>query len=141
MARILNGGSGTPLSTYGWTINTIPVFVNGRGDMGRTDPLFQTDLVIAHEKKIGERMRVRFEATVINLFNQKTQRHRFTDLNREQRASSRRNLKSVDLTQGYNYNALILASPDGSKAFDPRYGQTDLWNTGLQGRLGVKFTF
>ena len=29
-------GSGTPLSTYAWTINTIPVFVNGRGDLGRT---------------------------------------------------------------------------------------------------------
>jgi hypothetical protein len=28
-----------------------------------------------------------------------------------------------------------------SKAYDPRYGQTDLWNTGMQGRLGVRFTF
>lgn len=135
------GGSGTPLSTYAWTINSIPVFVNGRGDMGRTDPLFQTDLVIAHEVKIGETKRIRFEANVINLFNQKTQRHRFTDLNREQRTSSQMDLSTVDLTKGYNYNAFILASPDGSKAYDPRYGQTDLWNTGLQGRLGVKFTF
>ena len=135
------GGSGTPLSTYAWTINTIPIFVNGRGDMGRTDPLYQTDLVIAHEVKLGETKRLRFEANVINLFNQKTQRHRFTDLNREQRTSSQMNLKPVDLTKGYNYNALILASPDGSKAYDPRFGQTDLWNTGMQGRLGVKFTF
>jgi hypothetical protein len=109
--------------------------------MGRTDPLYQTDLVIAHEKKIGELMRIRVEANVINLFNQKTQRHRFTDLNREQRTSSQMNLKPIDLTKGYDYNALILASPDGSKAYDPRFGQTDLWNTGLQGRLGVKFTF
>jgi len=27
------GGSGTPLSTYAWTINGIPIFVNGRGDL------------------------------------------------------------------------------------------------------------
>jgi hypothetical protein len=49
------------------------------------------------------------------------------------------NLKPIDLTKGYDYNALVLASPDGSKAYDPRYGQTELWNTGLQGRLGAKF--
>ena len=30
------GGSGTPISTYVVTTNQIPVFVNGRGDMGRT---------------------------------------------------------------------------------------------------------
>ncbi len=29
-------GSGTPISTYVNTLNQIPVFVNGRGDMGRT---------------------------------------------------------------------------------------------------------
>ena len=135
------GGSGTPLSTYAWTINTIPVFVNGRGDMGRTDPLFQTDMVVSHEVKIGETKRIRFEANVLNLFNQKTQRHRFTDLNREQLTSSQMDLKKVDLTKGYDYNALILASPDGKNAYDPRYGLTDLFNPGFAGRLGIKFTF
>ena len=51
------------------------------------------------------------------------------------------NLSKVDLTKGYDYNALILASPDGQNAYDPRFGQTDLWNPGFAGRLGVKFTF
>jgi hypothetical protein len=39
-----------------------------RSDMGGTDPLYQTDLVIAHEVKFGETKRLRFDANVINLF-------------------------------------------------------------------------
>jgi hypothetical protein len=134
-------GSGTPLSTYAWTINTIPVFVNGRGDMGRTKPLTQTDMMVAHEIKFGETRVLRFEANVINLFNQKTERHRFTDLNRQQRASSQMDLHTIDLSKGYNYNSLILASPDASRAYDPRFGLGDIFNTGFSGRLGIKFSF
>jgi hypothetical protein len=29
----------------------------------------------------------------------------------------------------------------GRGAFDPRYGLNDLFNTGFQGRFGVKFIF
>jgi hypothetical protein len=134
-------GSGTPLSTYAWTINQIPIFANGRGDMGRTAALTQTDLLIAHEVKIGEGRRIRFEANILNVFNQKTSRHRFTDLNRESLASSQMDLSKIDLTKGYDFNALIQASPDGKNAYDPRYGLTDLFNPGFAGRLGIKFTF
>jgi hypothetical protein len=135
------GGSGTPLSTYAWTINGIPIFVNGRGDLGRTDPLFQTDMLIGHELKFGETRRLRFEANVLNVFNQKTQRHQFMDLNREQRTSSQMDLSKVDLSKGYDYTAQILASSDGQKAYDPRFRKTDFWNPGFAGRLGIKFTF
>jgi hypothetical protein len=135
------GGSGTPLSTYAWTINGIPIFVNGRGDLGRTDPLFQTDMLIAHEVRVGEHRRIRFEANVLNLFNQKTQRHQFMDLNREQRTSSQMDLSKIDLAKGYDYNAQILASSDGQKAYDPRFRKTDLFNPGFSGRFGIKFTF
>jgi len=135
------GGSGTPLSTYVWTINGIPVFVNGRGDLGRTVFFNQTDLMLAHEVKVKETRRIRFEANVINLFNQKTSRHRFTDLNREQRTSSQINLSDVDLAKGYDYNALINSTADGRAAYDPRFGLTDLFNPGFAGRLGVKFIF
>jgi carboxypeptidase family protein/TonB-dependent receptor-like protein len=136
------GGSGTPLSTYGWTINGIPVFVNGRGDLGRTAALTQTDLLVAHEVKLGESRRLRFEANVINLFNQKTSRHRFVDYNR-QRNSSEMDLSSIDLAKGYDYKALIAGTTDGKagNALDPRFNQTDLFNPGFAGRFGVKFIF
>ena len=41
-------GSGTPLTTYVNTLNGIEVFVEGRGDMGRTDVLNYTDLLVSH---------------------------------------------------------------------------------------------
>ncbi len=135
------GGSGTPLSTYAWTINGIPVFVNGRGDLGRTEPLFQTDAVIAHTLSIGEKRSMRFEFNVINLFNQKTAIHRFVDYNRQTLASSQMNLSAIDLTKGYDYKALVAKSPDGANALDPRFGQNDLFNPGLAARFGIKFTF
>ena len=138
------GGSGTPLSTYVNTLNQTQVFVNGRGDMGRTPFFTQTDMVVAHEIKIAENRTIRFEFNALNLFNQKTARHRFNNRNRgagAPRASSAINLSKVDLAKGYDYNALILATPDGNNAYDPRYGLDDLFNPGFQGRFAIKFTF
>jgi len=51
------------------------------------------------------------------------------------------NLSSVNLFNGYDYNSLIIASPAGRSAYDPRFGMNDLWNAGFQGRLLVKFIF
>ena len=136
------GGSGTPLSTYAWTTNGIPVFVNGRGDMGRTPALYQTDLQVAHEFRIREGKILRIEANVINLFNQKTARHRDVDYNR-QRNSAEMNLAGIDLAKGYDYKGIIAATSEGKAgtALDPRYGLADLFNPGFAGRLGIKFTF
>src|SRR5260221_3333956 len=132
----LFGCSPTPLSTYAWTINGIPIFVNGRGDLGRTDPLFQTDKLIAHEGNTRESKWIRYEANVIKLFNQKTQRHRLVDFNR-QRNSSEMDLSKIDLTKGYDYTAQILATVDGQKAYDPRVNKTELFNPGVSGPIAV----
>ena len=89
------------------------VFVNGRGDMGRTDVLTRTDLLVSHELKLGDgNKRLRFELNVLNVFNQKTTRHQFNYLNRG--AGAPRAVVG-DLpgrrrpSHGYDYNALILA--------------------------------
>jgi len=37
--------------------------------------------------------------------------------------------------------ALIRATPDGARAFDPRYGQADLFDTGTQAYFTTKFLF
>jgi hypothetical protein len=139
------GASGTPVSTLVTTSNDIDVFVNGRGDLGRTPHLTQTDLMIAHEFKMGETKRIRFEANATNVFNQKTPRHIFDYLNRgagiNGAPDAAINLASTNLFDGYNYNSLLNATPAGSNAYDPRFGMADLWNTGFQGRLLVKFIF
>ena len=137
-------GSGTPMSTVVNTTNTIPVLVNGRGDMGRTPTLTRTDLLVSHEIGSMGGRRVRLELNVINLFNQKTATHIFNSLNKGAglaRADSAIDLSGVDLARGYDYNALIMASPSGAKAFDPRYGKPDLWQAGTQGQFSIKYLF
>ena len=137
-------GSGTPMSTVVNTTNTIPVLVNGRGDMGRTPMLSRTDLLVSHELGSMGGRRIRFELNVINLFNQKTATHIFNSLNKGAglaRADSAIDLSGVDLAKGHDYNALILASPSGRNAFDPRYGKADLWQAGTQGQFSIKYLF
>jgi hypothetical protein len=59
------------------------------------------------------------------------------------------NTLPIDLTQGYDYNALLNETPDASRPpdvnrsgyEDPRYGQPQYWNPGLQARLAVRFIF
>jgi hypothetical protein len=137
-------GSGTPISTVVNTRNTIPVLVNGRGDMGRTPMLSRTDLLVSHEIGSMAGRRIRLELNVINLFNQKTATHIFNAVNKGSglaRADSAMNLANVDLARGYDYNALILASPSGANAYDPRYKRADLWQPGTQGQFSIKYLF
>ena len=138
------GASGTPMSTYVTTVNQIPVFVNGRGDMGRTPVLTRTDLLLTHELTMPGTKRLRFEFNVVNLFNQKTARHIFNNVNKgagAARGSSAIDLHNTNLFNGYDYNALIRATPDGANAYDVRYGMDDLFDDGTQGRFTVKFLF
>jgi hypothetical protein len=139
------GGSGTPISTYVTSTNSADLFVNGRGDMGRTPALTQTDLMVSHTTRLRGGQSVRLELTVLNLFNQKTARHIFNYLNKgaivPDRSSSFIDLSDTDLSQGYDYNALILATPDGANAYDPRYGMADLFNPGTHAYATVKYQF
>src|SRR5262245_57951102 len=137
-------GSGTPMSTVVNSLNTIPVMVEGRGDMGRTPFLSRTDLLVSHELRMRGTQKVRLELNVINLFNQKTATHIFNSLNKGAglaRADSGMDLSGVDLGKGYDYRSLILASPSGVNAFDPRYGKADLWQAGTQGQFSIKYIF
>jgi hypothetical protein len=134
--------SGTPLTTYVLTLNSTEVFVNGRGDMGRTDVLSQTDLLLSHEIRVPgtSDSRLRFELNLLNVFNQKTSRHRFNYLNRD-RDSSSIDLHTTNLAQGYDYEAMLRATPDGADAFEPRYGMDDLFSDGTSGHFLIKWQF
>jgi hypothetical protein len=135
--------SGTPITTQVYSTNHILVYVNGRGDMGRTPVFSQTDLLVGHEFRMGEQKRLRFEFNMLNLFNQKTEVYRYDRLNRETDPSAIA-LGSVDLTKGFDYNALIAKTSDAATvrgALDPRFGLGALFNPGFSGRFGVKFSF
>ena len=90
--------------------------------------------------------RLRFELNVLNVFNQQTARHIFNYLNKgaiiPDRQSSFIDLHDVDLSQGYDYIALINATTDGAaRAYDPRYGMADLFEPGRRAYATVKFLF
>jgi hypothetical protein len=136
--------SGTPMSTWVQDIYSIPMFVNGRGDMGRTPVWNRTDLLIAQEFKMGEEKRLRFEFNAENVFNQKTSAFTYNFLNRFRTRGSLINLTNVNLFNGYNYNALIAATADArlaTGALHPRFGFADNFRPGFFGRFGVKFVF
>lgn len=143
------GGSGTPITTNVSTTNSsggVGTFVEGRGDLGRTPVLTKTDLLVSHELAMAGSRRLRLELNVLNLFNQRTARYIFSHLNRGagaggQRPSAAADLARVDLTKGYDYNALILRSPEGQGAYDPRYGMEELFEEGTRGYFTVKYIF
>jgi hypothetical protein len=132
--------SGTPMTTQVNTSNGIPMYVEGRGDMGRTPIFNQTDLLIAHELKIGknETKKLRFEFNIINLFNQKTNVYTMDRYNQEELVDSvGLPLANVDLTQGFDWKAMV----NQYGGLDPRYGHPAAFNPGFQGRVLIKFIF
>ena len=135
--------SGAPMSTYVQSTQNIPIFVNGRGDMGRTPIFSNTDLLITHEIKFGETKRLHFEFNAQNLFNQKISQYTYNYLNRYRIRSSGITM-NFDFTKGYDYQALLKTVPDASKstgAIDPRFGHADSFSPGFVGRIGLKFMF
>lgn len=137
--------SGTPVTTQVNSVNHIPLYVEGRGDMGRTPFFTQTDLQVAHEFRMGEVKRLRFEFNMENLFNQKTAMFIGDRLNFEEHAESAGvDLFDVDLSQGFNYMEMLSKTPDAALPRgwrDPRYGMEALFSEGFNGRFGVKFIF
>ncbi len=139
--------SGTPMTTQVNTSNGIPMYVEGRGDMGRTPIFNQTDLLIAHELKLGksETKKLRFEFNIINLFNQKTNVYTMDRYNQEELVDTIGiPLSNVNLMQGFDWKSLVAstnATNNGGIGLDPRYGHPAAFNPGFQGRVLVKFMF
>ncbi len=73
--------SGTPLSTQvsAYAANT---YLNGRGDLGRTDFFTQTDFAVTHKYKFGRdgRYTLALDLDVLNLFNEQAVTNRWTVL-------------------------------------------------------------
>jgi len=148
------GGSGTPVTETVQSVYRYPIMVEGRGSLGRTDALTQTDLLVSHDVKMGGSKRLRLEFNVLNLFDQQQVRHVFTDLNRigangRVLASSGLVLANQNLLNGYDYKALLATTPDAQKPAgtngagyqDPRYLMGDAFNPGFEGRFAVRFLF
>jgi hypothetical protein len=128
--------SGTPLSSEVLVI--VPVFFNGRGDLGRTPALTQTDLLLAHTYNISERVRFKFDANVINLFNQASVISVTTRLNRN---GSLTFSPFEKFYQGFDAVALVNPVNGSSPALNPIYNLPSGYQSGREIRLGFHVTF
>ena len=54
------------------TYQGVPIYFNGRGDLGRMPMVNQTDLLVSHELKIHGNTKVGLQANITNLFDQDT---------------------------------------------------------------------
>lgn len=146
--------SGTPVSKSVQSAFRYPILVEGRGSLGRTPALTQTNLLVSHEFRLDGERRVRLEFNALNVFNQQQVRHVFDTLNRmgangRVLASSALRLGSQNLLNGYDYDALLATTPDasipagspGAGYQDPRYQMGDAWNPGFDGRFSISFLF
>ena len=143
IGTFFRASSGTPVTTQVVSTNDIPLYVDGRGNWGRTPTWTQTDLVVAHEVKFGEVKRLRLEVNFINVFDQKTSLFVFDRYNQEELSPSGTiDLIATDLTKGYDWLSMVnAASVRDNVPLDPRYGKNAVFNTGIEGRFLIKFIF
>lgn len=141
-APIFFGFSGTPLTTA-VNIGGVPVFANGRGDMGRIPFYTNTDFQVAHEFapfKNHESWKARFEVNFRNIFNQNTATNYYSSYIHTSDSGGSLNLDDYQvLYNGFgDYKAAIQ---DAGLRVDPRYGQPLEFQLPRQIRFGFQFIF
>jgi hypothetical protein len=118
--------SGTPLTTEVQVIDSQGwMYINGRGDMGRTPFFYQFDLNLIHELAPlanHESVRIRMEATVFNLLNSSIVTDRYNLFSHTIDGPISVDNISTIFTQGINAQALMQAQ--GIRV-DPQYGQAN----------------
>ncbi len=139
--------SGTPLSSE---VNAfhVPIFVNGRGDLGRTPFFSNTDFQLYHEYNITESKRVRFEVNFTNLFNQATVTNKYTNFTHVN-DNEIQFPNEAAFFKGFDVNAKIRefnTDPQNVKdkttiRLDPRFGLANAYQGPRNIRLGVHFFF
>lgn len=131
--------SGTPLtSTVGFIV---PVFYNGRGDLGRTPALTQTDFLIAHTINLSERVKMKFDANITNLFNQAAVFNTDQSLNRSGSISTAVLSEAAFYKGGWDATKLVNPVNGAAPALNINYK----FPTAYQGirdiRLGMRLQF
>ncbi|MEJ7606106.1 MAG: hypothetical protein WKF37_07525 [Bryobacteraceae bacterium] len=113
--------SGTPDTTTIIYLSA-PTTPFGRGDLGRTPFLTQSDLFVRHAIRTTERTRIEVEANAVNVLNQGAVISRTTQLNRSG-AVSGLNPDAAGFFAGYNPRTFITPNGGGgTAAINPIYG-------------------
>jgi hypothetical protein len=127
--------SGTPLSSEVTFI--VPAFYAGRGDLGRTPVYTQTDVLLAHRFEVNEKVALKFDVNVINLFNQAVVTSRTVRLNR----NGDLDLLVPNPYGGYNATALVNAANGAAPARNPIYNLPSAYQGIREVRMGFHVEF
>jgi Carboxypeptidase regulatory-like domain len=136
--------SGIPITSEIGVFPTsnFPVQWLGRGNAGRTDVFTQTDLSLTHSIRVGPRT-VDLIFNVLNLFNQDNVINNFITYARingvtpDEGAFFRGQVDLASLMPAVP----VPSSVSGTGGVDPRYLQANGFQTPIQARFGVRFTF
>ncbi|HKR66838.1 MAG TPA: TonB-dependent receptor [Thermoanaerobaculia bacterium] len=119
-------GSGTPISTQ-MLIHGAEYFPFGRGNLGRTPTLKQTDLFVAHRFNFAGRYGVEINANVLNLLDSDTATAVY-------QLAGTSNVNDTTFFKGFDPNATLITP-------DPLYNQVSQYQAPREIRLGLRFTF
>ena len=139
LAPVINLFSGTPLTTE-LGLSGVPVYPNGRGDLGRTPVFFQGDFLLSHDVKLksSESKYFRFELNVVNLLNNAVVTNKNTALNHPNDGDIQFD-NTADIFKGYsNFAALQKAQEIRT---NPQFGRASAFQGPRTLRLGFHFFF
>jgi hypothetical protein len=125
--------SGIPVSEEGYLGATVPFFPLGRGNLGRTPVLSQTDLSLWQDFRMA-RTNLQLGVTVLNLFDQDTVTRRY-----RLRLTGALPVSSEEFfANGLDYAGLVAAHPE---LHDVKFNQPDQYQAPREVRFTVKFQF
>jgi Carboxypeptidase regulatory-like domain/TonB-dependent Receptor Plug Domain len=134
-------GSGTPVSTQ-MLFHGSFFFPYGRGDLGRTPTLTQTDLYLAHRFNFGGRFGFEVSANVLNIWDEDTVTSYYQQSNTGD-VSTR--VTDAAFFQGFDarnlQNGFVTGTTTRLLAPDPQFNQASQFQAPREVRLGLRFIF
>ncbi|HVS32656.1 MAG TPA: TonB-dependent receptor [Thermoanaerobaculia bacterium] len=135
-------GSGTPQTTEVNLYPTLPFFPYGRGDMGRTPMLTQTDLSLQHEMQIGGRYGLQLMVSVLNVFDEDTELYRWNRLLLGDLPEATGITQFTFFDAPFDFGEVLAANAKAVGSMrDPRYGKPFLYQDPRLVRVGMRLRF
>ncbi len=126
-------GSGTLISTKGSILGG-DFYPYGRGDLGETPWITQTDLSLFYTLTLGRGLNFTVGLTVLNLFDEDTPTRKWPHVQTQNLG-----VTNEDFLTGFNYAEELAAL--GPAALDSRFGMWDTFQLPRELRLTLKFEF
>jgi len=125
--------SGTPTQTEMGLNGMQGYYPLGRGNIGRTDMLWQIDIYAEYNLKLSDKYTLNFNINVANVTDNEIAQRMYQLYNRSQVY-----MDEQDIFDGFDYAAVIA---EKGATLDPRYKMEYSYQNSLSARIGVKFLF